>query len=154
MTETEIDNVRNPIYFRQQLEKLQSQLPAILNDFSKYYVFFNKNPEYSEYEKMFENLKGNLNNINSELFALSNNVELSIEEINKKLLVLNILIEKEKKKNKELKFKLGIAEHKNNAASELIYDYKDMYESEYLRNWALFLSILVVGLTISKTFTS
>ena len=67
---------------------------------------------------------------------------------------MDVLIRKEKKKNRELKLKLGIIEHKNSAASELIYDYKEMYESDYLRNWALFLSIVVVGLTISKTFKS
>jgi hypothetical protein len=62
------------------------------------------------------------------------------------------MIQNEKKINRELKVKLGIVEHKNNAASEVIYDYKQIYESGYLRNWGLFLSIVVVGLTISKTF--
>ena len=154
MTTIQTDNLRNPDDFREKINTLQSQLPAILSDFTKYYVFFNKNPEYPEYERMFENIKGNLNNINTELFALSNDVQYNTEELNKKLLALNVLIEKEKRKNKELKLKLGIVEYKNNAATELIYDYKEMYESEYLRNWALFFSVIVVGITISKTFSS
>ena len=152
--EDTFNNFEDPIQFTTQLETLQSQLPAILNDFTKYYVFFNKNPEYPEYEQMFQNIKSNLNDINSQLFILSNDLQINTDKINEKLFALDVLIRKEKKKNRELKLKLGIIEHKNSAASELIYDYKEMYESDYLRNWALFLSIVVVGLTISKTFKS
>ena len=54
--------------FTTKLETLQNQLPAILEDFKKYYVFFKKNPEYPEYQQMFQNIKGNLNTINSDLF--------------------------------------------------------------------------------------
>ena len=66
--------------------------------------------------------------------------------------MLNGLIKIEKERNKELKKKLGIEENKNSAASELIMDYKNMYESGYLRNWALLLSIFLVGYTISKIY--
>ena len=152
--EEEINNFESSTKFTQKLETLKSQLPAILADFKKYYIFFNKNPEYPEYEQMFQNIKSNLNDINSQLFILSNDLQINTDKINEKLFALDVLIRKEKKKNRELKLKLGIIEHKNSAASELIYDYKEMYESDYLRNWALFLSIVVVGLTISKTFKS
>ena len=66
------------------------------------------------------------------------------------MFALNVLIQKEKERNRELKLKLGIVEHKNNAATELIYDYKNMYSEEYLRNWDLFVSILIIGTSISK----
>jgi len=150
--ENTLDDFEKPIQFRQKLETLQSQLPAILNDFKKYYVFFNKNPEYPDYEQMFQNIKGNLNNINSELFTLSNDVQSNTDKINEKLFALDILIRKEKKTNRELKKKLGIVEHKSAASNELISDYKEIYESGYLRNWALFLSIVVAGFTISKVY--
>jgi hypothetical protein len=152
--EEEINNFESSTIFTQKLETLKSQLPAILADFEKYYVFFNKNPEYPEYEQMFQNIKSNLNDINSQLFVLSNDLQINTDKINEKLFALDVLIREEKTKNRELKLKLGIVEHKNSAASELIYDYKEMYESDYLRNWALFLSIIVVGIAISKTFKS
>ena len=154
INEEMFNNLPNPSEFTQKLETLQSQLPAILSDFQKYFVFFNKNPEYPEYGQMFQNIKGNLNNINSQLFTLSNDIQVNTDKINEKLIALDILIRKEKEKNRELKAKLGIIEHKNSAASELIFDYKEIYESGYTRNWALFLSIVIVGLTISKTFKS
>jgi hypothetical protein len=144
------DNFKTPGIFKEKLQTLNQQLPAILDDFKKYYVFFNKNPEYPEYQNLFENIKGNLNKISSDLFILSNDVQSSTNEINKKMFALNVLIQTEKERNRELKLKLGIVEHKNNAATELISDYKNIYSEEYLRNWALFVSILIVGGVISK----
>ena len=144
------DNFKTSEIFKEKLKTLNQQLPAILDDFKKYYVFFYKNPEYPEYQNLFENIKGNLNKISSDLFILSNDVESSTNEINKKLLTLNGLIQTEKERNRELKLKLGIVEHKNNAATELISDYKNIYSEEYLRNWALFVSILIIGGVISK----
>lgn len=138
--------------FSQSLETLESKLPAVLEDFKKYYVFYNKNPDYPEYQQLFENIKSNLTSINSDLFTLSNDVQVNIDDLNGGLIILNKQIEKEKKTNRQLKIDLGIVEHKNNAASEMIYDYKQMYESGYLRNWGLFLSIFVVGFSISKLY--
>jgi hypothetical protein len=144
------DNFKTPGIFKEKLQTLNQQLPAILDDFKKYYVFFNKNPEYPEYQNSFENIKGNMNKLNSDLFMLSNDVESSTNELNKKLFALNILIQKEKERNRKLNLGLGIVEHKNSAATELIYDYKNMYSEEYLRNWALFISIVIIGSAISK----
>ena len=144
------DNFKTPGIFKEKLQTLNQQLPAILDDFKKYYVFFNKNPEYPEYQNSFENIKGNMNKLSSDLFMLSNDVQSSTGELNKKLFALNVLIQEEKERNRKLKLKLGIIEHKNNAATELIYDYKNMYSEEYLRNWALFVSILIIGTSISK----
>jgi len=144
------DNFKTPGIFKEKLQTLNQQLPAILDDFKKYYVFFNKNPEYPEYQNSFENIKGNMNKLNSDLFMLSNDVQSSTNELNKKLFALNVLIQKEKERNRRLNLGLGIVEHKNNAATELISDYKSMYSEEYLRNWALFVSILIIGISISK----
>ena len=148
------DNFKTPMIFMEQLQTLNQQLPAILDDFKKYYVFFNKNPEYPEYQNAFNTIKGNMTKLSSDLFMLSNDVQSSTDELNKKLFALNVLIQKEKERNRELKLKLGIVEHKNNAATELISDYKNMYSEGYLRNWALFISIIIIGASISKIKTS
>lgn len=144
------DNFKTPGIFKEKLQTLNQQLPAILDDFKKYYVFFNKNPEYPEYQNSFQNIKGNMNKLSSDLFMLSNDVDSATGELNKKLFALNILIQEEKERNRKLKLSLGIVEHKSNAATELIYDYKNIYSEEYLRNWALFVSILIICGSISK----
>ena len=137
------DKFKNPEEIKEKIHTLQQQLPAILDDFKKYYVFYNKNPEYPEYQQMFENIKNNLNKLNSKLFSLSNEIDVNTDEINKKLIALNLMIRKEREKNKELKHKLNFVEHKNNASTELISDYKKMYDYGYLRNWSLIISIVV-----------
>lgn len=151
--ETELNNYKETVIFKEKLEILNNQLPAILDDFKKYYVFYNKNPEYSEYQQMFENIKSNLTKINSDLFTLSNNVESNTDDLNKKLFALDILIKREKQRNRELKQKLGIVEHKNNTSSEMISNYKEIYDSGYLRNWGLLLSIFVGIFTIKNVYS-
>ena len=78
------DNVNNTKskQFTEKLQTLQSQLPSILEDFKKYYVFYNKNPEYPEYQQLFQNIKGNLNSVNAELFTLSNDVQSNTDKLN------------------------------------------------------------------------
>ena len=147
-----INNFTDPEYFSNKIVELRQKLPPILDDFKKYYVFYNKNPDYNEYQQMFENIKSNLNSINSELFMVSNDIDKNQDNLNKKLVKLNIMIREEKQKNRELKRKLGMMEDKNDSTDELISNYKEMYDIAYLRNWGLFLSIIVCGFTISKIF--
>lgn len=138
----------------QKIETLQSQLPAILADFVKAFILFNKNPESPEYEQFFENIKSNLIKTGSSLFIISNEIQSNTDTMNKNLFKINKLIEEEKKKNKILKIKHGIIENKNNASTELISDYKQIYQSEYLKNFAMCLSIVVVLITIKKVYKS
>jgi hypothetical protein len=145
-------NLVTPEQLTVDLETLQKQAPTILDDFKKAYLFYNKNPQNNEYQQTFEITKSQLNDINSKLFMLSNNVETDTEEINKKLFLLNVLIKKAKEKNKELKHHLNYTEHRYNVTDEMINDYKLTYNIGYLRNWGLVLSIFIVGFTISKVF--
>ena len=147
-----IDDLTKPQVFLSQINTLKEKLPSILDDFKKYYVFYNKNPEYSEYQQMFENIKGNLQNINSDLFMTSNNVEKDTENINDRLQKINALIAKEKMKNKQLKKKLGIVEKKYNGSDELISDYKEMYNLDYLNNFALLFGVILLGGTLVSKF--
>ena len=65
---------------------------------------------------------------------------------------LDILIKKERVKNRELKRRLGIVESKTNSSNEMIDDYSNIYDYGYLRNWALFISIITSGIFISVVF--
>jgi hypothetical protein len=148
----DFNNFEKPSNFIQQLKTLNEQLPSILDDFKKYYVFHNKNPDYGEYQQMFENIKSNLNTTNSNLFMLSNNVQKNTDEINKKLFGLDILIKRERDKNREIKKKLKHIKQENNTTSEMIDNYKEMYQQGYLKNWGLVLSIVLCGISISAVY--
>jgi hypothetical protein len=147
-----VDDLTKPQVFLSQINTLKEKLPSILEDFIKYYIFYNKNPEYNEYQQMFENIKGNLQKINSELFMTSNNIDKGTETINDRLQKINISIAKEKIKNKQLKRKLGIVEKKYNGSDELISDYKEIYNLDYLNNFALFCGVILLGAIMASKF--
>ena len=142
-----------PELFTERVQTLQQQLPPILDDFNNYFVLYNKTPNYPEYENMFNNIKQNLNQLGASLFMVSNDVDANIDNINKAFKTLDVLIANERKKNRELKRRLGIVETEANSSKEMIHDYNQMYDEDYLRNWGLFLSTVLVGVSISKMFT-
>jgi len=142
-----------PELFTERVQTLQQQLPPILDDFNNYFVLYNKTPNYPEYENMFNNIKQNLNQLGASLFMVSNDVDANIDNINKAFKTLDVLIANERRKNRELKRRLGIVETEANSSKEMIHDYNQMYDEDYLRNWGLFLSTVLVGVSISKIFT-
>jgi hypothetical protein len=145
-------NFVNPKNYIEKLITLKQQLPHILDDFIKYFVLYHKDPNYPDYQSTFENNKSNLNTLSSSLFMVSNDVDVNIDNINNLYKTLDILIKKERVKNRELKGKLGIVESKTNSSNEMIDDYSKIYDIGYLRNWALFLSIITSGILISVVF--
>jgi hypothetical protein len=150
----DIKDLPKATVFLSKINALSNQLPAILDDFKKYYVFYNKTPEYDEYKNMFENIKSNLNTTNTSLVKISDSVSSATEDINEKLEELNKLIRRERIKNIALKRLLGREEEKYNGTDEMISNYREMYELNYLRNWAMFIGILIVSFAIGKVFNN
>ena len=138
--------------FLSTVQTLQQQLGPILDDFAKYYVFYNKNPDVTEYQQMFSNIKSNLNNLNAQLFMVSNQVDANTQAISKKLLEFNEKIQTLKTQNGTLSTKMNKIKHKNNSSDELIKDYEQMYDMGYLRNWGLGLSIVASCVLLSLVF--
>jgi DNA repair ATPase RecN len=146
------NNLVDPAKFTREVQTLNEQLPSILADFKKYYVFYNKNPEYNEYQQLFENIKSNLNKINSQLFTIGNDVQVETNKLSKSMIKLDELIQNDKKTNTTFKNKLKTLKEKNSSADELIYDYNTLYDIKYLKNWAMFLNIIIAGFILSYVF--
>jgi hypothetical protein len=147
-----LNDFEKPNTIINKIHTLHQQLPHILDDFKKYYVFYNKNPNYPEYSQMFENIKSNLNTINSNLFTLSNSIDVNTQKVSRKMFQLNVLIKKEKSINRKLKRKSGFIEQQIDSVDEMISDYTQIYDEGYLRNWALFLSIIASGVIMSVVY--
>jgi hypothetical protein len=153
-----IDNIDMSVGYKntdQYLEKINTSkqsLHFILQEFKKIYVLSRMYPENQEYQQQFSNVTNNLKTILANFFSLSNEVQLNIDEISKKMIELDILISKEREKNKKLKISLGLIENKNNASTEMINNYKEIYDMRYLRNWAIGLSTLVCIASISIVY--
>lgn len=152
----DIENINYNFLEKQQyinsLNALNDSLKLILDEFAKLYVITNMHPSNQEYQQLFENSKANISQIQAKIFTTSNDIQSNTNKLNELLLKLDALIKVERKKNKILKKKLGIVEHKNNAASEMIYNYKEIYNSNYLRNWGLILSTFLCIYTISSVY--
>jgi septation ring formation regulator EzrA len=135
------------------IKTIEEKLPSILDDFKKYYVFYNKNPGYDEYKSIFENLKANITDIENQLFKISNKVDSDIANTSKQLLQFNKLIEKERARYSKLKSQVAQYNNKYNGSKELISNYKEIYNLNYLRNIFMFLGIIIAIVTLLQIFT-
>lgn len=145
-------NFMNPNQFNEKIKQLEESVNLVLDEFKKIYVLSKMYPENQEYQQQYENMIGGLNQIQSKLFTLDNDVQINIDKLNKAMITLDIEIKREREKNKNLKKKLGIVENKTNASSEMINNYNEIYDIRYLRNWALTLSTIICIITISSVF--
>ena len=135
-----------------KMKQLEGGVHLLLDEFKKIFVVAKMNPNDMEVQQQFQNIVNSLAEVLSKLFTISNNVQVNIDDINKKLFDLNVLIKEEKDKNRELKIKLGMAENTGNASSEMISNYRDMYNMNYLRNWSLLLSSVLCMVTIGLIY--
>lgn len=146
------DNFTEPKKLTEQLDVLNGSIELLLNEFKKAFVLSRMYPENQEVQQQFSNMENQMNTIKSKMFTTLNEVEVNIDELNKKLLKLNVEIKKERRQNSILKKKLGMLENESNAASEMINDYNLIYDQRYLRNWALGLSTVICIATIGILF--
>jgi hypothetical protein len=155
--QTDDDSIQfmsQPFELQNKITTLQEKVPSILDDFKKYYVFFNKNPTYSEYQKIYENLTNNLNSISNELLTITNDVEKNTQIISNDLLKINELIEKEKNKNIELKSIESNINNNYNGSKIMINEYKEIYNENYIKNIFIFIGIIISGIVLTKVFSN
>jgi len=149
-----LDDLKNQIAnadkYKEELNVLNEKFYSILDDFKKYYIFFNKNPEVDEYQQMFSNIKDNIESINSKLFTINTNLQQTIDDINIKIQQINIEIQKEKTKNIELKNNVGIINNKRTSSGILIDNYKELYNNTYYFNITIVFGILILSFLFYK----
>jgi hypothetical protein len=147
-----INNLTAPDIYRNKLDILKSQMPQILDEFKKYYVFYNKNPSLNEYQQIYDNIKNNLQSLISQLFVIDNEIQMNVEQINKQLIILHNEINKEKNKNIKFNRHFNKLENKYNASHKLIDNYKTNYNIIYLNNWSLFVGSILSSFIIYKVY--
>jgi len=149
-----LDDLKNQIAnadkYKEELNVLNEKFYSILDDFKKYYIFFNKNPEVDEYQQMFSNIKDNIESINSKLFTINTNLQQTIDDINIKIQQINVEIQKEKTKNTELKNNVGIVNNKRTSSGILIDNYKELYNNTYYFNITIVFGILILSFLFYK----
>jgi len=147
-----MDQIMEPSSFLNKIQEMNETIDLLLEEFKKSCILSKMHPDNQEYQQQYERIKTGLNQVQSKIASMSSDIQKNVDKINQSMLLLNVEIQKEKERNKELKRKLGIIENQSNAASEMIHDYTQIYDDRYLRNWALGLSTLLCIATIGTQF--
>ena len=124
--------------FDEQINNIKTQFFSALDDFTKYYVYFNKNPEVNEFQNFYANSKSQLQTMSRQLFLTTNNIDKIIEEIDKQVSSISIKLEGEEELYKKL---MELAENIDNTqdgSQILIDDSKKKYNDQYYKNIQIF----------------
>lgn len=144
--------LENPEKNKNKLDELKGVISLLLDEFKKLYVAAKMDPDNEDIQSQYQDVISNIEQMEIKLFSLSNDIQSNTAELNKQLKNLDRLITIERDRNKQLRKKLGMVEEKNNSALEMISDYKELYNIQYLRNWALFLSTIICIFTINTVY--
>jgi hypothetical protein len=138
--------------FNEKINSIKSQFFSALDDFKKYYVYYNKNPEVNEFQNYYVNSKSQLQGMSRDLFLTTNNIDKNIETLDQKMAVISAQLDDEKKLNKEMMELIASLENTQNGSEILIDDSKTKYNDQYWRNWEIFIGICIVSILLSKLF--
>ena len=147
-----IHTFKKPTDLLSEIVILVETVPHLLDDYTKNYILYHKNPESNENASLFENIKSSLESTNSKLFLLNNTIEKGTQEINEKLILFNNQIQSKKKDNGKMKQILKSIDNRYNASDERIDDYTEMYKNQYFKNVTMLIGILLGGILLSKVF--
>ena len=140
--------------FDEQIDNIKSQFFSALDDFKKYYVYYNKNPEVNEFQNYYANSKSQLQTMSKDLFLTTNNIDKNIEDLDNEMMNISIQLENEKKLNKEMSELINNLQNTQNGSEILIDDSKTKYNIQYYKNLEIFIGILIISGFLTKLVIS
>jgi hypothetical protein len=140
--------------FDEKINSINSSFFSALDDYEKYYVYYNKNPEVNEFQNYYANSKGQIQNISRDLFLTTNNIDKNIEDLNTKMEAVSLKLQDEKKLNSELMKIISNLTNTKSGSELLIDDSKEEYNTQYYNNWELIIGIFIVGGLLITSFRS
>lgn len=139
-------------YYKDKIDELTVRLYLLLDELKLSYASSRNNPGNIEIQERYRRSVSSIEQIESEIFKISNDMQVGINNINELLLNIDSSIKQEKNNNVDLNRQLEQAFDQTNSSSEMITNYKDIYNTKYLRNWALLLGILAGIVTINMIY--
>lgn len=130
--------------FNEKIKTIKSSFFAALDDFTKYYVYYHKNPEVDEFQNFFANSKGQLQKLNSDMFLVTNNIQQKIKNLDVEMQQVSHTLKDEKELNGELLTLINRVQTTQDGSAVMIDDAKDEYNIQYYKNWELFLGIVIL----------
>jgi hypothetical protein len=140
------------ITYNEQLDTLNNQFYSVLDDFKKYYIFFNKNPDYPDYITAYSQAKSTIHNINSNVFKIYSQAENSLNKLINDSKLINDAIQEAKKEQTKLKNNLQLIKTNTNSSYVMISNYKETYNKQYIQNITTFFGLFLSTYCIFKVF--
>jgi predicted nucleic acid-binding Zn-ribbon protein len=126
---------------KEKIDNIKIKFFSVLDDYKKYYIFTNKNPEVEEYQNFYINIRNELQNLSKELVDIQNNIvnKTKISKTDSKL--YSDELDKINNNNKELEDLLDNLKNTQNGSEILINDTKKMYRTQYYKNIEIIIGI-------------
>ncbi len=138
--------------FNENINTIKNQFFSALDDFKKYYVYYNKNPEVDEFQNYYDNSKGQLQNMARDLLTTTDDIYKNIENLDKEISDISSRLEDEKKTNREMMELFSKLENTQNGSELLIDNSKEKYNQQWTKNLEISLSIFFIGILLSRLF--
>jgi ElaB/YqjD/DUF883 family membrane-anchored ribosome-binding protein len=137
--------------YQEQINNKATSFLSALDDFKKYYVYYNKNPEVQEYNKNFTDSKEQLQTLSSDVFQITNTIQRKIEEKSRAISGIEMKLQRQKVLSKEQEKTVNNLKSIQAGSSVMIDDSKTDYIFNYYKNLEIFVGILILlGLLVSS----
>jgi hypothetical protein len=134
----------------EKIKNIKMQFFSALDDYKKYYVYYNKNPEVNEFQNYYANSKSQLQQMSKDILLATNSVDKKIELLDSEMNAVSIKLENEKKLHLKMMRLLQNLENAQNGSELLIDDAKEAYNIQYRYNWEMFIGVILIGaITVS-----
>lgn len=136
----------------QQLKDIKNQFASALKDFQKYYVYYHKNPEVSEFQNFYSNAQSQLQQLTKQVGTIEMDAQRKLQLLSQIMSKREMEIHSEKKKSNRYRYKLSQLENAKNGANMLINDTEQLYLQQYYRNIEMLVGLVLVASLIVKKF--
>lgn len=136
--------------YQEQINNKATSFLSALDDFKKYYVYYNKNPEVQEFNKNFTESKEQLQTLSSDVFQITNEIQRKIEEKSRAMSGIEMKLQRQKALSQTEEKTLNNLKSVQAGSSVMIDDSKTDYIFNYYKNLEIFIGILILlGLLVS-----
>jgi hypothetical protein len=135
---------------KEKIINLKKSFLLALNDFKQNYINYNLNDNVDEYQNIFFTSKSQLQELNSNLYDLTEKIKNKILTNHKKNQnEIKSLSESEELYNVTID-ELKNASDKSRASNVLNDDYQDMYNEQFYKNFQLILGVIILSFVTYK----
>jgi hypothetical protein len=144
--------IKSSDYYKEKLDSYNSQFTSALDDFKKYYVFFNANPELDEYKNMYDNIVKQLQTIIKGVNNTTDEIQNDVQIVDDTITMYNTKMDNQRKLNKEFTNINSSITDGENGSEIRKQDFVSLYNSQYKINWFVFIGIILAILILLKVF--